>query len=54
MQTLYKAIAELRKTRIVENSSLVANEKAWSLMDEDMQEIFMTCLQHTLYYLYGS
>ena len=42
MQTLYKAIAELRKTRIVENSSLVANEKAWSLMDEDMQEIFMT------------
>ena len=42
MQTLYKAIAEVRKTRIVENSSLVANEKAWSLMDEDMQEIFMT------------
>ena len=35
MQTLYKAIAELRKTRIVENSSLVANEKAWSLMDEE-------------------
>ena len=30
------------QTRIVENSSLVANEKAWSLMDEDMQEIFMT------------
>ena len=41
IQTLYKAIAELRKTRIVENSSLIANEKAWSLMDEDMQETFM-------------
>jgi len=41
IQTLYKAIAELRKTRIVENSSLVANEKAWSLMDEDMKETFM-------------
>lgn len=41
MQTLYKALAELRKTRIVENSSLAANEKAWSLMDEDMQETFM-------------
>ena len=35
IQTLYKAIAELRKTRIVENSSLIANEKAWSLMDEE-------------------
>ncbi len=41
IQTLYKALAELRKTRIVENSSLMANEKAWSLMDEEMQETFM-------------
>lgn len=41
MQTLYKAIAELRKTRIVENSSLVANEKAWLRMDEETQDLFM-------------
>lgn len=41
---LEKEIANIEKyhKRIVENSSLVANEKAWSLMDEDMQEIFMT------------
>ena len=41
IQTLYKALSELRKTRIVENSSLAANEKAWLLMDEDMKETFM-------------
>lgn len=41
LQTLYKALAASRKTKIVENSSLIANEKAWSLMDEDMQDTFM-------------
>lgn len=41
IQTLYKALAEFRKTRIVENSSLIANEKAWSLMDAEMQDTFM-------------
>ena len=41
IQTLYKALAEYRKTRIIENSSLLTNEKAWSLMDADMQDIFM-------------
>ncbi len=41
IQTLYKALAEFRKTRIVENSSLIANEKAWSLMDAEMQDNFM-------------
>ncbi len=41
IQTLYKALHELRKTRIVENSSLAANEKAWLLMDDEMQETFM-------------
>lgn len=41
IQTLYEALAKLRKTRVVENSSLVANEKAWLLIDKDMQEIFM-------------
>lgn len=41
IQTLYKALAKMRKTRIVENSSLVANEKAWTFMDEEMQKTFV-------------
>ena len=41
IQTLYKELSKFRKTKIVENSSLMANERAWSLMDEEMQEMFM-------------
>lgn len=41
IKTLYKALHELRRTRIVENSSLHANKRAWETMDEEMQEIFM-------------
>lgn len=41
MKTLYTALDKLRKTQIIENSSLVANERAWSVMDDDMKEIFM-------------
>ncbi len=41
MKTLYKALHEIRKTRIVRNSSLIANERAWKIMDEEMQETFM-------------
>lgn len=41
IQTLYKALAPSRKTNIVENSSLTANEKAWLLMDEEMQDTFI-------------
>lgn len=41
MQTLYKTLSELRKTRIEKNSSLVANEKAWLRMDEETQDLFM-------------
>lgn len=41
IQTLYKALAKFRKTRIIKNSSLAANEKAWSRMDADMQDTFM-------------
>lgn len=41
MQTLYGALVKRRKTTIVENSSLAANEKAWALMDADMQETLM-------------
>lgn len=39
--TLYNTLHKLRKTKIVENSSLVANERAWTLMDDDMKETFM-------------
>lgn len=41
MQTLHKKLSGLRETRIIENSSLAVNEKAWFLIDEDMQENFM-------------
>ncbi len=41
IKTLYKALHKLRKTRIVENSSLIANKRAWSIMNEEMQETFM-------------
>ena len=42
IKTLYKALHKLRKTRIVENSSLKTNERAWSVMDDDMKETFLT------------
>ncbi len=42
IQTLYKVLKELRKTSIVKNSSFTANERAWNLIDEDIQETFMT------------
>lgn len=41
IKTLYRALFELRNTRIVENSSLHANEKAWVLMDDDTKTTFM-------------
>lgn len=41
LQTLHKALPVWRNTRIVENSSLRANEKAWSLMDDEMKNILM-------------
>lgn len=42
IQTLYKALCESRKTRIVENTSLLVNERAWDSMDDEMQELFIT------------
>lgn len=41
IKTLYQELHRLRNTRIVENSSLYANEKAWKLMDDEMQETFI-------------
>lgn len=41
IKTLYRELHKLRKTRIVENSSLYANEKAWKLMSDEIKETFM-------------
>ena len=41
IKTLCKALQEMRKTRIVENSSLEANKRAWSIMDDEMKETFL-------------
>ncbi|MBR0237447.1 MAG: HaeIII family restriction endonuclease [Thermoguttaceae bacterium] len=38
IQTLYEALYRRRKTRIIENSSLLANKKAWSKIDQDLQD----------------
>ena len=48
IKTLYKALCEMRKTRIVDNSSLHANEKAWALMDEEMQQTFMISAESSI------
>lgn len=42
MQTLYGALADIRTTSVVENSSLAANEKAWSLMTTELRQTFLT------------
>lgn len=47
IQTLYKVLHESRKARIVKNSSLVANEKAWLIMDEETQETFLASASET-------
>lgn len=41
INTLYDALNEVRKTRIVDNSSLEANKRAWEVMNEEMRELFM-------------
>lgn len=40
IKTLYRVLSDLRKTRIIENSSFNANERAWNVMDEEMRETF--------------
>lgn len=40
INTLYRALHEIRNTRIVNNSSLDANKRAWMVMSEEMQELF--------------
>lgn len=41
MQTLYNSLQSLRNTRIMNNSSLSANGRAWSVMDKGMQDLFV-------------
>ena len=42
MKTLYKALSAVRKTRVVNNSSLEANQRAWNVMDDEMQRLLET------------
>lgn len=39
IQTLYNALCKHRKTRIIENTSLVTNKNAWSKIEKDMQDV---------------
>lgn len=41
IQTLYKTLSRLRRTSIIHNSSLIANERAWESMDDEMRETFI-------------
>lgn len=40
INALYTALNTVRKTRIVDNSSLAANARAWSAMDDDVKRLF--------------
>lgn len=42
IKSLEHALSEVCKTKIVDNSSLDANKRAWAKMDSDTQDIFMT------------
>lgn len=41
IKTLHKTLCEIRKTRIVENSSLETNYHAWLMMNDDVKERFL-------------
>lgn len=40
MCTLFEELNKVRKTKIIENSSLIANEKAWSCMEDEIKETY--------------
>lgn len=42
IQTLYETLKKVRKTSIVDNSSLDANKRAWEVMEDDKRAIFIT------------
>lgn len=39
MNALYEALSKVRTTKIVDNTSLVANKRAWDSVDEEMQTL---------------
>ncbi|WP_311406115.1 HaeIII family restriction endonuclease [Lancefieldella rimae] len=41
IKILYEALYKLRQTKITKNSSLAANERAWSAVSPDMQDLFL-------------
>lgn len=40
INTLYRTLSAIRKTRIVSNSSLDANKRAWNMLNTNMQKLF--------------
>ena len=48
IKALYKSLNKFRDTKIVENSSLHANEKAWFLIDDAKKDVFMTSAESTI------
>ena len=42
LKTLFETLNEIRKTKIINNSSLKANEKSWNLMDDEMKKTLLT------------
>lgn len=42
LKTLFESLNDIRKTRIVDNSSLKANQKSWNRMDNEMQNTLLT------------
>lgn len=45
INALYNALQTARETHIVSNSSLDANKRAWSVMSDDMRELFAVSAQ---------
>ena len=41
INTLYEALAKIRDTKIIDNSSLQANKKAWDKMSDDVKDDFI-------------
>lgn len=48
INTLHKTLQSKRKTKIVENSSLEANKKAWKEIDSDLQQLFLLSAEATV------
>lgn len=51
MQALYKTLRTLRQTRIVNNSSLWANERAYNAVTQEKRDIFITSANSAVAYI---